>query len=387
MERMGPDVQSLAGGVPGVQAYPRGYEVHWRCSMGGPATPEATMNYADPRGHPELRHRIAAMAGAWGIDEAKRAVVVTSGGQQGLYLAVRSLLRPGDTVVVPAPTYPGMLHLLQQCSLRLAEAATDDQGLVVDDALAVLFARGARCLYVIPDFDNPTGATLTETRREALLALAAHHDAWIIEDLAYRDLRYEGEAVAPLSAASRGPASMKVVSVGSFSKSVMPSLRIGWVSAAPLLAEAMVQHLQAQQLTGSNPIQSALAAFLDDGYADHVMQVRVGYRHRRDAMIGAVARHLPRTRFMRPQGGFFLKLDLEPGMDEALLFEHALEVERVACIPGYGFFSPRRPGGFLRLCFSALDENGLTVGVQRLGQAYDYVRTNRPAPQRSRSAA
>lgn len=375
MERMGPDILSLAGGVPGAHAYPRAYAMHLQRRLDGPAA----MNYGDPRGDEALRERIAARACAWGIDAAPRALLVTTGAQQGLHLTFMSLLRAADAVVVPAPTYPGTLHLLRLTGLRAVEAAVDEQGLIVDAALEARFRAGARCIYVIPDFDNPTGTTLVESRRRALLEMAARHDVWVVEDLAYRELRYDGAQLAPLSAAARGPHSPKVVSVGSFSKSVMPSLRTGWISAAPALVNRMAEHLQAQQLTGSHLIQGALADFLIDGYDEHVALARAGYRRRREAMIAAVRRHMPHTRFAVPDGGFFLKLDLEPGVDDAALFELALERGRVACIPGSGFFDSEQPGGFVRLCFSTLDEASIEVAVRRLGRAYAQLTARLPS--------
>ncbi len=373
MERMGPDVLSLAGGMPGAHAYPHRFEAHLHQAFAGAAAPGAVMGYGDPRGHAPLRRAVADLAASWGMEMAQRELLITTGGQQGLYLAARTLLKAGDTVVVPKPTYPGALQMFQLCGLTLQEAQTDEQGLLVDDALEQLLARGARCIYLIPDFDNPTGATLPEPRRQRLLALAARFDAWVIEDLAYRELRYDGIAPDLLSAACRGQEAQRVVTVASFSKSVMPSLRTGWVSAAPALIERMTQHLQALQLTGSPPLQAALTAFLQDGYAEHLATVRAGYRQRRDALADALRRHFPQARLQLPQGGFFVRQDLTPGVDESAVFEYALEAERVACIPGAGFSASGTPGGFLRLCFSTLDEPSLAEAVHRLARAHDRV--------------
>ena len=304
-------------------------------------------------------------------------MMITGGVSQALDMLCTVLTHPGDVVLVESPTYHLALRVLRDHGLELVPVPTDDQGLRVDaleDALASLHRRGrrARLLYVIPTFNNPTGATLGIERRRALVALvrrartAGSPGLLLLEDDVYHELWYDAPPPPSLySLAQAGP----VIRLGSFSKVLAPGLRLGWMLADPQIV---------QRCTGSGMLDSGggvnhftahvVAAFVELGLLDQLVEtLRATYRQRRDVLLDALGRRLPEgCSWIRPGGGFFVWLRLPPGVDSAALLPVA-ESAGISYVPGARFSTDGHGGRYCRLAFTLVSLEQLTEGARRLG--------------------
>ena len=320
-----------------------------------------------------LRRAIATrIAAREGREVAETGVYVSGGSSQALDLILTVFTGPGDVVLVETPTYNLALGTMRDHPVEIIGVALDGDGLVVaalEATLARLRSAGkhARLLYTIPTFHNPTGTCLEGERRGRLLALAAHHDLLIVEDDVYRELAYDEAAPQALWAAD--PAA-PVIRLGSFSKSLAPGLRVGWVNARPDL----LARLDAAGVLDSGGGVSHFAACVvalaltSGGYDAHVSRLRRAYASRRDALGGALRAHLPAgSSFAAPAGGFFIWVKLPGGVRAAELLP-AAEEHGVSFAPGRGFCSDG-DDGHLRLSFSLYDEERLAEGARRLGAA------------------
>lgn len=326
----------------------------------------AALGYGEPSGHGPLRRSIAQVLTAQGVPARPENVLVTSGSQRAIGLVASLLTRPGDTVVVERPTYPGALALFRARGLRVVGAPLDHLGLQVD-ALGPLLARHRpRLIYVIPNFQNPTGTCLPAIRRRQLVAVAARHGVPVLEDDYVGDLRYEGRAQPALKALDPGG---HVIYVSTFSKMLMPGLRMGFVLAdGPVVGRLAALH-RLEELASCQPIQRALEGFMTIGrYRTHLRRSCRVYRRRRDALLLAAARHLPpEVAWQQPHGGFFLWLRLPTGCSADALLPAAVEAG-VSFAPGSAFFPTASEGRrFARLSFAGHEPEELEEGMRRLG--------------------
>jgi len=293
-------------------------------------------------------------------------LMITSGGMEGLALLNRCLLNPGEQVLVEGPTFMGVIAAIRHAEGRITALEMDEDGLDTD-RLAALLDGGTRAkyLYVIPDFQNPTGRTLSLPRRQALVELARRHGLLIIEDVAYRELDFSGGRLPSLR--SLGPE--VVIQLGTFAKTFCPGLRLGWLAGpAPLVAQAV----RAKQYTDqcASPFgQRLLEAFArTGGFERSLAGKRALYRGRCEIMLAALAEQLPEpVRFTRPAGGFFSWLTLPAGTDTAELLRLAGE-RAVAFLPGQVFYPDGRGVNELRLSFSKVPDDQIREGVRRLAE-------------------
>ncbi len=356
-----PGVLSLAGGLPSAAMFPVEAIRDAANSVLGAGI---GLQYGLSEGDTRLRNWIVEQRSTIDPDLDISRVVVTTGSQQALDLLARVLIDPGDVVVVGDPCYVGARQVLGAAQADLVGVAVDHDGLVVDD-LADRLAAGLRpkLVYVVANFDNPSGAVLAAERRVELVELAVNYDFLIIEDDPYSALRYEGEALSEI-----GPASQRVVRLRTVSKTLAPGLRVGWLIAPSWVSDAVVIAKQAVDLHTST-VSQAIAAelvtqpeFLDR----HIGQLRPFYRRQRDALADALDEQLPQAQFRRPDGGMFVWLRLE-GIDSAALLTKALEVD-VAFVPGSAFAVQRDLSDYLRLSFATVEASKMTVAVARLAQ-------------------
>lgn len=303
------------------------------------------------------------------------SVVVTAGNSHGLDLATTVLTRPGDAVLVEAPTYPFALHILRDHAVQLVPVPTDDDGLDVEAltrTLANLRLRKTRprLLYTIPTFHNPMGVSLSAERRRRLVEMASAEQLLIVEDDVYRELSYDGPA--PASLWSIAPAGV-VVRLGSFAKSLAPGLRCGFITADPSTA---------QQLQDSGVLDSGggishftglvVAEFAASGdFASNVERLKTAYQQRRNALLAALSEQLEgRASWRRPAGGYFVWLRLPAERDANALLKSA-EAEGTSYMPGGRFYlGPNDGGRFIRLAFSHYPATTLVEGARRLGAAF-----------------
>jgi len=318
--------------------------------------------YGPVAGYGPLRQAIAQRMGRTAPDE----VVITAGAQHGLALIVRALTEPGDAVVVENPSYYRSLTLFTGLGLRVLPVPVDREGIRTDALAAVLDRHRPRLIFVTPNFQNPTGASLSPLRRRQLLTLARLHRVPVVEADSYGELWFEAPQPPLRELDPTGP----VIYVGSFSKTVAPGLRIGWVVAPPPVAERLAA-VQGQQENGLPLVgQWVLAEFLRRGWLDeHLARLRQALRERRDALVAALARHLPESRWQVPGGGYHLWLEPEEGIS-ALAWFRAAARAGVLVMPGDLYGSPAG----LRLSFSCAAVPELEEGVRRLARAREGLR-------------
>jgi GntR family transcriptional regulator/MocR family aminotransferase len=323
-------------------------------------------NLHEPRGYAPLRRAIAQHLVTRGIACGAEEVLVVNGSQQALDLLARVLLDPGDTVAVEEPGYFGATLAFSAAGANLVGVPVDAQGLRTDRLERVLQARRVKLVCATPSAHCPTSATMREPRRRALLALSDEHQAPIVEDDYDSELRYEG---APIPALKGQDPAGRVIYVGTFSKIVFPSLRIGYMVAAPALLEKLV--LARWVADAQPPVvpQAALAELLASGALDrHVRRMRKLYAERRDAMLAALEASMPvGAAWSRPAGGHLVWVTLPPGTDPDGLLEAALAAG-VEYTPGEAFHLDGRGREHLALCFTNLTREAIGEGVARLGE-------------------
>jgi 2-aminoadipate transaminase len=324
----------------------------------------AALQYSTTEGYAPLREWVCARLATRGIRATVEQVLITSGSQQGLDLAARVLLDPGDRVAVENPSYLAALQCFGGCEASFAPVGSDDQGMRVEELEA---QAGLRLIYAVPSFHNPKGTTLSAPRRERLLRLAAERRIPIVEDDPYGELRFRGTPLAPLMA--RDQAGL-VLHLGTFSKTLAPGLRLGWLVGPPELVRSLTIAKQATDLHSATLAQRATYALLQRfDYEAHLGRIRAAYGERCRAMQSALARHLPEgTRWTDPDGGLFLWVQLPGGLRGEDLLEDAL-AEKVAFVPGSPFFCSEPRHDFVRLNYSNRPPELIEEGIARLGRA------------------
>jgi len=280
------------------------------------------------------------------------------------------LLEPGDAVLVEEPSYLAALQCFQMAGARVVPVPCDDDGLDPDALAALVRRERPKALYTVPTFHNPTGRTLPLERRAALAQAAARLGLWIVEDDPYGELRYRGEAIAPV--ASLPGAEDRTIALSTLSKVLVPGLRIGWLRAPAALRRALVVAKQAADLHTSTIDQAAAAHWLTTCDLDaHIAGLRAAYGARRDALVGALPETLPEgSRWTRPDGGMFVWVRLPDGWDADVLLNAALERE-VAFVPGWPFYAGPPDRATLRLSFTTHTTEEIAEGLGRLQAAVD----------------
>jgi GntR family transcriptional regulator/MocR family aminotransferase len=320
------------------------------------------------QGYGPLRTTIARILASQGVQMPPECVLITTGSQQALALVTQILLRPGDGVLVEEPTYDGALDLFRAQGLRLIGCPSDAAGMQVERLEPLLQREHPRLIYTIPNFQNPTGACMSLARRRALITLADRYNIPILEDDFVGDLRYEGRAQPALKALDPGG---RVIYVGTFSKMLMPGLRVGFVVADGPIFALLAQRKRVNDLATSTLTQRALELYVTVGrYHTHLRRSCQAYRRRRDALVAAVMQHMPPgTRLATPQGGIFAWLRLPEGASSLRLLPLASE-EGVDYAPGARFFvEPGAGEPYLRLNFAVRTPAEIDEGVRRLARA------------------
>lgn len=363
-----PEVISLAGGLPAPELFPVDELIEVSSEVLEREGRQA-LQYSTTEGHLPLRRLIAArMRNRLGCDVDAANVMITCGSQQGLDLTGKVLLDEDDVVLCESPTYFAAINAFRSYLPRFVEVPTDDDGMLIDELAARLEAEPrAKLIYVVPDFQNPSGRCWSLARREALLEVAASHQVWVVEDAPYAELRFEGDPIAPLRALDRHG---NVVFLGTFSKIFCPGLRIGWIAAPRSLFDVLVRAKQAMDLHTSTLGQRQLCAYLERHDIDaQISRIRAVYRGRRDAMVRAIERYFPaQVTHTEPHGGLFLWLELPPEVNARDLLARCLAHD-VAFVPGGGCFPNGGHENTCRLNFSAVSEERIAEGIRRMAAA------------------
>jgi len=367
----GPTLLSLGGGLPPAEAFPaRAVAEAAERALAGAAG--AALQYSATEGDPDLLDLVGAdLAGRLRLPDPTGRLLVTTGSQQALDLIGKVLLDPGDVAVVESPAYVGALRALAGYQPRIVEVPVDDDGMDTE-LLAGRLRAGLRpkLCYLVPNFSNPSGRTLTARRRTRLAQLAARYGFLIVEDDPYGQLRFAGVDLPPVAA----DAAEQVVYLGSFSKLVAPGLRVGYLAAPRWLHRALTVAKQATDLNSAALSQRLLVELLadPDWFAGHLAGLRDLYRARAEALTGAVADRLAgRLATPMPDGGMFVWASVQtPGID-ALALARAAMRRAVSVVPGNEFSLADGYPRQLRLSFSMLGPAGLVAAVDRLGDAFD----------------
>jgi 2-aminoadipate transaminase len=366
-----PGIISFAGGLPSPRTFPV-REFAAACEKVLREDGPAALQYAASEGYGPLREMVAAML-PWKVDPAQ--VLITTGSQQGLDLVAKILIDAGSRILVETPTYLGALQAFTPMEPEVVSVASDAQGVLVDDLADKACAsieggaslNTARFLYVLPNFQNPTGRTMSEDRRAALSRRAAELGLPMVEDNPYGDLWFDAPPPLPLTA--RNPDGC--IYLGSFSKVLAPGLRLGFLVAPKALYPKLLQAKQAADLHSPGFNQRMIAEVMKDGFLQrHVPTIRALYKSQRDAMLVALQREMQNldVQWNTPDGGMFLWARLPPGVDAIELLPKAVD-KGVAFVPGSPFYAGQPDPRCLRLSFVTATVQQIDTGIAALAAA------------------
>jgi 2-aminoadipate transaminase len=381
-----PDLISFAGGLPAPEVFPLEQfreAVDRVLTQFGPQS----LQYSTTEGSLGLREMIARHTARYGIVVRAENVLITCGSQQALDLLGKVFLNSGDRIAVERPTYLGALQAWNAYEAQFLGIGMDDDGMRTDKLESVL-RSGPKFLYALPNFQNPSGVTMSLRRREILVEIADHYGVPIIEDDPYGQLRYEGEHLPSLSvldarARDGKPFSGNVIYLSTFSKTLAPGLRLGWVVAPVEVIQRLVLAKQGTDLHTGTFVQMVAYELAHGGFLDkHIQLIRSVYGTRQKAILAALEKHMPPgVRWTKPQGGLFIWAVLPEHVDTTEILREAIE-ERVAFVPGSPFYDDGSGKNTMRLNFSNATPEKIEEGISRLGNVVRRVlaRTVEPVP-------
>jgi 2-aminoadipate transaminase len=373
-----PGIISFAGGMPAPEVLPIERTQEAACRVLSEHGVQA-LQYGPTEGFPPLRQFISDRMNRYGITAKSSNVFITTGSQQALDLIGKLLINPGDQILVEEPTYLGALQAWNAYQAEYVGVECDDNGLRTD-LLESALRVGPKFMYILPNFQNPGGFTLSLERRFDLVRLSNRYGIPLIEDDPYGALRYEGEHLPPLVALDsdfqaesgqdgHGYMEGNVIYLGTLSKTLSPGLRLGWVCAPEEVIDRLVLAKQGTDLHSSNFDQMLAFEILKDGFMDeHILTIRKVYRERRNVMLDALTRYFPtECSWTRPEGGLFLWARVPEWIDTGELLHDAVTA-KVAYVPGYAFYADSTRGrNAMRLNFSNAKPEFIEEGIQRLG--------------------
>jgi len=379
-----PGMISFAGGLPAPDVFPV-QRFQQACNKVLAQDSALALQYGETEGYEPLRELIANNIARYGIKAKVGNVLITSGSQQALDLIGKLLINAGDRVLVEAPTYLGALQAFNVYGAEYESVPSDENGLRTD-LLEEHLRSGPKFMYVLPNFQNPAGTTLSEDRRHELVLLAERYGVPVVEDDPYGQLRYEGEHLPSLVVLDRNNLSRdngysigNVIYLSTFSKTLAPGLRLGWIVAPPEIISKLTQLKQGADLHTSTFTQFVAYEVARDGFLDqHVKLIRRIYGERRDVMLQALQEFFPpAVTWTHPQGGLFLWVTLPARLDMQAIFNSALQ-QNVAFVPGDSFFANNSREGrhHMRLNFSNAAPDRIREGIRRLAAA---VKSHLPA--------
>lgn len=367
-----PDIISFAGGLPAPELFPieklKGIAENVIENEG-----RFALQYSTTEGYKALRRIIAQqrMTNAK-VKVTEDDILITNGSQQGLDFSGRVFLDKDDVIICESPSYLGAINAFKAYMPRFVEIPMDDNGMIIDELEKALKENpNAKFIYTIPDFQNPTGKTMSVDRRKRLVELSAQYDIPVIEDNPYGELRFEGEVLPSIkSFDTKG----LVIYLGTFSKTFCPGLRLGWVCADPEILSKYIIVKQGADLQASSISQREAAAFmLKYDLNEHIGEIKKVYKKRRDLMIQTMKEEFPENcTYTYPSGGLFTWVTLPEGVDAAKILQTALS-EKVAFVPGGSFFPNGGHPNHFRLNYSSMPEDKIVEGIKRLGKVLKAI--------------
>lgn len=369
------DTISFAGGVPTAEFYPQDQFQRIVGELLKSSDAAEMFGYSPAEGHPMLREQVRAHLRNNGVTVTESELLIVSGSQQGIDLVTNVFVDPGDFVLLEDPSYFWAICNFRSRQARCIPLALDEEGLRVDQLENFLNRQKAKLLYVMPSFQNPTGATMSLSRRLKLLELAKQHQLPILEDNFVGDLGYDQAHIPALRSLPGG--SELVIHQGTFSKALCPGLRLGWLVAPPEVISRLLIAKRTSDLSTNSIAQVVLAKYLEEGlYKQHLEHVRDAYTRRRDTMLGALRQYFQsgagqdgfHLTWSQPHGGLFIWAKLPDGLSARELLIYA-ERQGVTFSPGELFFVNGDRQEYFRLCFIQTDEREILKGIERLSKA------------------
>jgi GntR family transcriptional regulator/MocR family aminotransferase len=345
----------------------RAFQVSLRKNEAGTALGQSNL-----AGNYPLRVTISQILILEGIPVYPEQVMITSGSQQALNLVAQVLLKPGDLVLVESPTYNVAIDLFRSLNVHMLSIPVDEQGMQVGAIEATLTQKMPKLIYTTPTFQNPTGTCMSSQRRHELVILGNKNNIPILEDDYVGNIRFEGRSEPALKSLDRTGG---VIYAGTFSKLLLPSLRIGFLIASGPIFNRLLAHKYVTDLVTSDLLQRALREFINIGrYHSHLRRVCQAYRHRRDAMAEALNTDLPTSRWTLPKGGGYIWLQLPDSLSADELFHYAAQ-EGVTFVPGSFFFPGRKHQSYLRLNYAINEPEMIKEGIHRLSMAFKQFKS------------
>ena len=360
-----PDIISFAGGMPASELFLiREFEeaCHYVLSHDG----VRALQYGTTEGYPPLKQYLVEKMQKYDVAAEQENILIITGSQQALDLIGKIFVNPGDVILTEGPTFLGALQSFRAYQPRFVTVPLDEDGIRTDKLEEVLERHPVKFMYVLPNFHNPAGVTMTLERRLKLVELAARYGVFIVEDDPYGELRFEGEDITPLVALHKE----NVLYLSTFSKTLSPGIRLGWIVAPSKIIAKLVQAKQGSDLHTSTFIQMVANDICQRGILrSHVKTIRDVYRERRDAMLAAMEKHFPPdVTWTRPEGGLFLWVQLPEHVDTTEFLNVALQ-EKVAFVPGRVFYPDEGGKNAMRLTFATASPEKIEEGIKRLGRA------------------
>lgn len=360
------EIISFAGGLPARDLFPI-KDLKKAANLVFDEIGPNALQYSSSEGVFELRKFISdRYKNSFGLDIPIKSILITSGSQQGLDLLGKTFLNEGDDIIIEEPGYLGAIQAFSVYKTRFNPVKVHDQGMDIEALKNVFPGRNPKLIYTVPNFQNPSGISYTEENRIEVAEVIKNKKMYLIEDDPYGDLRYTGKPKPSF----KQILPEKTILLGSFSKTVVPGFRLGWVVADDDIYDKLLIAKQASDLHSNQFAQCVLTKYLDMGKFDrHVLKIKEMYNSHREVMIKSMNMHFPSDiKYTIPEGGMFLWVTLPNNISSMKLFNIAIK-NKVAFVPGHPFYIGKTETNTLRLSFSNVDEESIEIGIKRLGQA------------------
>jgi len=361
-----PEIISFAGGLPAPELFP--VEEMKKVSLKVlEEDGKQALQYSPTEGYPPLREKIANRMEFVGVQTGADNILITNGSQQGLDFSGKIFLNPDDVVIVESPSYLGAINAFKAYECKFLEVPTDDDGMIMEELEKALgTTKNVKMIYVIPDFQNPSGRTWSLERRKGLIELANKYDLPVVEDNPYGELRFEGERLPSIKSMDTEG---RVIFLGTFSKTFCPGLRIGWVCASDEILNKYILVKQGADLQSNSMSQRELDMFLEMYDLDeHIEKIKNLYKGRRDLMLDTMKEHFPpEVKYTHPEGGLFTWAVLPEHINARELMKKAIE-RNVAFVPGGSFFPNGGNENTMRINYSNMPEDRIVEGIKILGE-------------------
>lgn len=360
-----PNIISFAGGNPAPESFPKEKlaEISRRVLL---EDGERILQYGPTRGYKPLMEEVLKIAESQGINADLSNIIITSGSSQGLELMAKTFINKGDTILVESPTFIGAIQTFKTYEANLVAVDTDEQGILLDDLEAKIKKHSPKFLYAIPTFQNPSGVTLAEERREKLVKICSENGVKVLEDDPYGDLRYSGDIVSTLKKFDTDDTVMRLVS---FSKIISPGIRVGAAIGDAEVISKFEMFKQGMDVHTTNLAQVMVYEYIKSGELEgHVQDVIKSYSEKKKTMLDLIESEFPKDIKISPcDGGLFIWLTLPLGVDTLDIFKKAV-FENVAFVPGTHFFAQGGNNNTLRLNFSMVSKEKIEEGMKIIGK-------------------